>query len=223
MADIFDEVSEDLRAERAQRLAGRYGAYVVALAGLIVVAVAGYEVWRQQQVKRDAALATQYIAALQPPTSAAKGSAGESSSRQAALMSLDKLAGEAPSGYATLARLRAAALKADGGDVAGAAALWDQVANDRGADPLLRDFANLTWASRQLDSADPAAIRSRLQPLRAADSPWHALADEMDALLDLRVGRTDDARETLRKLTQDTTAPETTRSRANFLLGRLGE
>ena len=53
-------------------------------------------------------------------------------------------------------------------------------------------------------------------------NPWHALAQEAEALLDLRQGQTDAARQALRQLAQDTTAPPGVRGRANGLLARLG-
>ena len=55
MADIFDEVSEDLRAERAKRLAVRYGGWVLAAALLIVAGVAGWQVWQAREAARSAA------------------------------------------------------------------------------------------------------------------------------------------------------------------------
>ena len=71
----------------------------------------------------------------------------------------DKLAAPRPEGYATLARLREAALKADARRSAGAAALWDQVAADASADPLLRDLASLLWAQHLIDTGDPRCWR----------------------------------------------------------------
>ena len=127
-----------------------------------------------------------------------------------------------PEGYRTLARLRAAALKADAGDRQGAAALWDQVAADGSADPLLRDLASLLWASHLIDSADPSLLQDRLKALTAPDNPWHALANEQLALLDMRLGKTDQAKTMLRSLAQDTTAPNGVRGRAESLLNRLG-
>ena len=115
------------------------------------------------------------------------------------------MAATAPDGYRTLARLRAAALKADTGDLAGAAALYDQVAADSSADPLLRDLASLLWAQHQLDTGDPAPLEARLKALAVPDNPWHALASENLALLDLRQGHTDAAKATLRGLASDVT------------------
>ena len=89
-------------------------------------------------------------------------------------------------------------------------------------DPLLRDLASLLWAQHQIDSGDPSLLEARLKALAALSNPWHALADEQLALLDLRQGKVDQARTTLRRLAQDITAPNGVRGRAGALLGRLG-
>ena len=137
MVDIFDEVEEDLRAERAQALLKRYAGLLIALALLTIGAAGGWQAWRWWQAKRDAAAGTAFLAAM--TTAQAVGPASDEASRKAAIAAFEQVAATAPDGYRTLARLRAAALKADTGDAAGAAALWDQVAGDRSADPLLRD------------------------------------------------------------------------------------
>jgi hypothetical protein len=220
LVDIFDEVEEELRAERAQALLKKYGGVIVAAALLIVGAAAGWQGWRWYQARQDQAAAAAYLTAmtLAEPTAAGSNAAN----RPAAIGEFDRLAATAPEGYRTLARLRAAALKADAGDLQGAAALWDQVAADGSADPLLRDLASLLWAQHLIDSADPSLLEARLKALTAPDNPWHALADEQLALLDMRLGKTDQAKTALRSLAQDTTAPSGVRGRASGLLSRLG-
>ncbi len=39
MADIFDEIDEDLKRDRAQELWARYGKFVIAAAAAVVLAV----------------------------------------------------------------------------------------------------------------------------------------------------------------------------------------
>jgi hypothetical protein len=155
-------------------------------------------------------------------TAQATGPSSDAASRGAAIAAFDQVVATAPDGYRTLARLRAAALKADSGDLQGAAALYDQVAADTRVDPLLRDLANLLWAARQLDTGDPALLEARLKALAVPDNPWHALATEDLALLDLRQGHTDAAKTTLRRLASDVTLPQDLRGRASGLLNRLG-
>ena len=220
MVDIFDEVDEELRAERAQQLLKRYGGLIVVCAVAIVGAVAGWQGWRWYEARQDQAAAIEYIAAMNLADATAAGSS--EANRAAGIAMFTQLAAKAPAGYATLSRLREAALKADAGDLAGAAALWDQLASDASIDPLLRDLASLLWAQHQIDSGDPSLLESRLKALAAPSNPWHALADEQLALLDLRQGKVDPARTTLRRLAQDTTAPSGVRGRAGALLGRLG-
>ena len=141
LVDIFDEVDEELRAERAGKLLKRYGGLIIGLALLIVAGAAGWQGWRWYQAKQDAAAALEYLTAMRLADSAA---AGNTANTPAAIAALDRLAVTAPEGYRTLARLRDAALKADTGDLAGATALWNAVAADGAADPLLRDLANLS-------------------------------------------------------------------------------
>jgi len=214
--DIFDEVEEDLRAERAQALLKRYGGALVAGAVAIVVAAGAWEGWQWYDAKQVGAVADTYLAAMQTVTSQ-KGPA-----RQAAAAGFAEVAAKGRSGYRTLARLQEAALKADAGDLAAASALWNEVAGDSAADPLLRDLANLAWAIHHVDSADPAQVEARLRPLAEPASPFHPLAQETLAMLDLRQGKTQAARAALGQLAQDVTAPPTVRRRAQGVLARIG-
>ena len=221
MVDIFDEVDEELRAERAQQLLKRYGGVILAAAVLIVGAAAGWQGWRWYEARQDRAAAAQYLTAMTLAQASPAG--GNEAGRSAAIAAFAAVAANSPAGYATLARLQEAALRADTGDLRAAIAMWDQVAGDSSADPLLRDLASLLWAQHQLDQGDPSLLEARLKPLAAFGNPWHDLAQEQLALLDLRQGRKDQAKATLQHLSEDTTAPNGVRGRASGLLTRLGE
>ena len=220
MVDIFSEVDEELRAEKAKALFQRYAGLIGACAVLLVGGVAGWQGWRWYESRQDSAAAVQYLAAMNLADAAPAGT--NDAARGAAIAAFAQVGASAPEGYSTLARLREAGLKADAGDMPGALALWDRVAGDASADPLLRDLASLLWAQRQLDSGDPALLEARLKPLAAPGNAWHALAQEQLAVLDLRQGKSDQAKTTLRQLAQDMTAPSGVRVRANGLLNRLG-
>ena len=220
MPDIFDEVEEDLRAERAQALLRRYGGLLLIAAGIAVLAVAAYQAWRWYDAKQAGRVATAYIAAMRE-ADAASPSANSPQSVTAAQAFL-KVAGESRAGYRTLARLRAAALLAHQGKTPEALALWNEVVHDDAADPLLRSLANLLWVEHNLDHGDPSALQQRLTELETPDSPWHGLAREADAMLQLRLGKTEAARATLKQVEADPATPEGVRRRAAGLLVRLG-
>ena len=215
VVDIFDEVEEDLRAERAEKLLKKYAWVLLAAVVAIVGAAAGWQLWSRYQARQDAAAAVRFVQAQNTAEQPGAAKADQ-------IAALDQLAATGPEGYKTLARLRAAALKADSGDLPGAEALWNAVASDSGADQLLRDFASLMAVARDLDHGDPAQLEVRLKPLAEPGNAWASLAREQLALLDLRQGRVDDARKALQALSIDIGAPAGLRQRASALLAGLG-
>jgi hypothetical protein len=219
VVDIFDEVDEELREERMQEFLKKNGGLLFLAALLVIGAVAGWKAWGWYQERRDLDAATLYLAAA--ARTQAAGVAGPN--HQAAAIALGAVAAQAPEGYRVLAQLREAASRAEAGDLDGASAVWDQVAADGSADPLLRDLASLTWCLYHADKGDPALLEGRLKPLAAPGNAWRSFAQEQLALLDVRQGHTDAARTELKKLVADTTAPSGVRSRASALLERMGE
>lgn len=218
MVDIFDEVDEELRAERMQEYLKKYGGLLFAAALLVIGGVAGWKGWGWYQERQDMTAATLYLSAASRTEAA--GVAGPD--RAAAIAAFQAVAVQAPEGYRVLARLREAASRAESGDLQTASALWDQVAADGSADPLLRDLASLTWCLWHADKGDPALLEGRLKPLAAPGNTWRSLALEQLALLDLRQGRTEAAKAQLKKLAEDTTAPRGVRGRASALVARVG-
>ena len=222
VVDIFDEVSEDLRAERAQALLKRYGFLLIVAAVLVVLGVAGWQAWRWRATQQATQVATTYLEAMRRTTSGA-GVDLAGPARDQALASFAELGATGPEGYRTLARLRASALKLKAGDRAGALALLDQVSADTAADPLLRGLADLTWVQDQLDAGEPAAVEGRLAGLLTVGNAWRPLAMESQAWLFMRTGREAQARDVLKQLQADPAAPDGARGRAGWLLTRLGE
>lgn len=210
MVDIFDEVEEDLRAERAKRLWQRFAPAAIGLAVLLVAAAGGYQFWRHRAAERSAAAAAALLAA------------GTQTDKAQAAAALTTMAADAPAGVAALARLRAAGLKAETGDLNGALAEWNAVAADSSLDRVYRDLASLNWVMHQIDRADGDTLTPRLAPLMEEGAPWRASARELSALIDLRAGRTEAAKTTLTALAGDLTAPEGVRARARDLLSGMG-
>jgi hypothetical protein len=224
LADIFEEVEQDLRAERVRALLLRYGKFLVAAAVIAVLAVAGWQGLAWWRARRDQRVATAYFAAEQ----AAQATSPAASGNAKAEADFARLAGKnTPAGYRTLARLRAAALAAEGGQQKLALTLWQEVAQDPDADPLLRGLSRLLWVTHQIDGAKSAAaakpLEAELQPLLAPDNPWRPMAEEASALIAMASGDTKGAEKTLKELSGDPSAPAGTRRRAAALLARLSE
>jgi hypothetical protein len=219
VVDIFDEVSDDLRAERAAKLLRRYGGLLILGAILVLLAVGAQQAWAYEQTKRAQNAATAYLAITDQID--ALGPSITNTQRIADAASLESFAAAAPAGYRGLALLRAAALDADAGKLPAAAGAWNEVAGDPAIDKLLRDLANLLWAQHELGAVPDAAIAARLAPLTGPDDPYHALAQETQALMYLGEGNTPQAKTLFSQIAADPQAPEGVRNRADGLLAKL--
>jgi hypothetical protein len=219
VVDIFDEVSDDLRTERAIKLAQRYGGLLLLALVAVLLAVGAQQGWGWYQAKQNNKAATAYLALI-TPIDAANGNLSNAQSLADA-QALTNFAGTAPAGYRALANLRAAGLYAAAGQTAQADGIWNNVADDTSADPLLRDMANLLWAQHALGNAPDADVLARLKPLTAEQNPYHGLAQEAQALVYLHEGNSDLAKALLSQIASDPAAPDGVRNRADGLLAKL--
>jgi hypothetical protein len=216
VADIFDEVQEDLRAERAKRLLNRYGGLLTGAALLAVLAVAGVQGWRWWQDRAALAAAEGYLAA-------ARAASEPGTDAAAAAGRFAAVAADAPSGYRVLARLRAAALRAEAGERDAALAEWDAITRDGGVEAAYRDLAAVLWGMHALEKDDTAAaVEARMAPLAEGNGPYRASAAEVRALAALKRGERDVARRGFQALANDGGAPPGVRERAGRVLSGMG-
>ena len=207
MADIFHEVDEEVRRERLQQLWDRYSIYVIALAVLIVAAIGawrGYEYW---EAKKAATAGAAFESAL------SLSEAGKHAEAEAAFA---KVAAEAPAGYRTLARLRAAAELAQT-KRADAVKAYDELAADTSLGATLQDLAAVRAGMLMVDSAPLSDMRRRLDPVA---EPGHTFRHSARELLALSAWRNHDftaARRYIDMIASDGETPPGTRARADVL------
>ena len=219
MVDILDEVEEDIRHERMLAAARRYGGFLLAAAILVVLAVAGQELWQGHLNRVAQRNAAQYLAlteAVDQP-----GGTVSVDVAQSAAQKLVAFSNNASETYKTLARMRAAALYAKLNQVPEAAMLWTRVAADEAAPVLIRDVANLLWAQHELGTANETDLLARLQSMTQQDNPYHGLARELQAMVYLRQGNVAMAKSFFQQVQDDPTVASGTRSRAAAMLTEL--
>jgi hypothetical protein len=219
--DIFDEVREDLRADRARALLRRYGAFGIGLMALTLVAVGVYD-WQEKRTGQSRTqTAERFIDAQEI---AGKQADNPGKAPPAALTgTLSNIAATGPSGYRLLATLQLASVDWDAGRHDKAIAAWNGIAADSSAPKLLRDLATLTSAQHQVDSGNPQALKDQLRKLIEAGNQWRPLAEQVTALLDIRLGRVPEAKAIMNSLTIDPQAPPGVRQMAQDLLTTMGE
>lgn len=215
MADIFQEVDEDLRRDRYERLWQRYGGIILVVAIIVIAGTAGYVVWEKWRTTRQMT-ETQSLAEMIEPALAATGDAA------AAATALAGFAGQSASGQAILARFFEAGLRAKAGDRPAAVAAYDRLAADSSLPAGYRDLAVLLAVLHNATDGDPAVLQARLAPLTAESGAWRHTARELTAVLAGRAGDTARARSLWQELAADGAAPASLRNRAAELAAQYG-
>lgn len=203
MADIFNEIDEELRNEQIHKLWDRYGVLVLVGAVAIVVAVAGwrgYDYWRTIQARAQGD-------AFAAATALAK--AGDAKGAEEAFIGLAKTGA---GGYPALASLRAAATVAEAGDEAAAMRAFDGIAANAATPPLLAEVARVRAAYLALDVEERAALEARVTPMALAGKPFRHSAREILAFAAWKAG---DAAATRRWIDSIEADPETPRDLAD--------
>lgn len=203
MADIFNEIDEELRQEKLKKLWDRWGVLVLVAAVAVVVAVAGWRVWDHMRLQRAAAEGDAYVAA----TELAKS--GDVKGAEEALLTL---AGTSAGGYPVLAALRAAGARAQAGEIEPAIAAFDAVASDPKTPADMADIARIRAAYLAVDTADRPSVEARVAPLAAAGRPYRAAAREILALAAWKAG---DVAAVTARISEIEADPETPRDLAD--------
>lgn len=221
MADIFQEVDEDLRRDTASALWAKYQNVVYGLVVVIVLGTAGATGWRIYDRQAREAAGTAYLNALQAVEQDPK-------SAPEVLGQLVHAGGP----FAGLARfdLAHAALKA--GDKQGALDLLTAMAADADFAAPLKGAAALTGGYIALDLGKADAALALVQPLTAEGQPYRLSALEISGLAAYASGDKAKAKEIFQGLDdiykkEDAAgiqkAPVNLRNRVTIMLDRLAD
>lgn len=208
MADIFNEVEEELRKDKYQEWLRTYGPWVAGAAAAVILGVAGYEGWKawSQNQKESASIA--YSSAVESYDDARTAEAASA---------FEDLAANGPDGYAALALMRRGAMALENGDHDAAADFFEAAA-DRASDPIISDLAAIkaVWARFETYSADDLA--NRLSPLTGEGRPFRFLAHEAIGMSALQAGNYAAARQAFESIVYAIEAPQGVSARANAAL-----
>ncbi|OHV87179.1 tetratricopeptide repeat protein [Mesorhizobium sp. ORS 3428] len=202
------EVNEEIRREQAQALWDRFGPALLGLAILIVVATAavvGYRYWDESRANRSGDAFSQAL------------KLANDGKNDEAIAALDQLEKDGYGAYPLLARMRAATVKADKGDVAAAIKDFDEVAADGAIPAGIRDMARLRAALLLVDHGSFADVSSRVEALTADTNPLRSSAREALGLAAWKEGKSADALKLFDQIASDDGAPRNVRQRAQLM------
>ena len=207
MSDIFREVEEDVRREKFQKFWKAYGDYVIAVAALIIMGIAGFELWqRYQATQRDkASVAFSAAQAIRDPSQAVNAFAD--------------LAKTAPKGYALLAKLEQASSMLASGQRDGAIALYKEIADQHKGG--IGAVARLRQAWALADTSSRGDLETLLAPLRTEGGVWKPNADEILAYSDYHNNQIAKAAAEFDALAKDANSPQQLQRRSQAMAAFL--
>jgi len=209
MADVFREINEELRREKAARFWARYQYLIIGVALAIIVAAGGWRYWQYSTQQAAEAAGARFAQAVE------LAQAGKSKEAQEAF---ESIAMDGPAGYALLARFRAAHEIARR-DPADALNAYDSIAADTAASAPIREAAQLRAAFLAVDHEDFSQVRKRLEPLAREGGTYRLSALELLALAAFRAEEYDLASGWLDQIVAAPDAPDSIRRRAGAIQG----
>lgn len=215
-AALLQEVDEAVRKDRLDTIMQRYGRWIIGAIFASLLAFGGYLYWSHRQDIARGENAEALLGALDK--------AGTNQPR-AAVSELQKLeAGKAPA-YRAAALIEQANLKAQAGDLKGAAALMAKVAGDTKLDQTLRDLALIRQTAFEFDTLKPETVIARMKPMVDAKDPassWFASAAELSAIAHYQLGQYDQAGALYGRIAKLPDINKTLQSRSVQMAGMLG-
>jgi hypothetical protein len=213
VTDIFREVDEELSRDRALAAWRRHGRYVIAFGIAAVIAVAAFGGWQDYRERQRQGEGRAYARAIDLVV---RNDVSAASAAMADVAAKD-------GGYRVMALLEEASLKVRVGDRAGATKIYDAIAADSSFGRPFRELAGILSALVNLDSADPATLKQKLQPLAGEGHAFRPSAIELQGVMALRQGDFKAAKQYFRTLSDDASAPAGMRQRATQILTWIGE
>jgi hypothetical protein len=212
VADLFQEIDEELRQDKASKLWSMYGKYIITVVIIVIGSVAGYRFWQHDQIAKGEKASVIYESAM------ALGSSGD---MQGAIKLLSDPEVSETLGYLTLAKMQKANFALKIKDIEGAMLTFQTIKNDDAISSAIRELAHFNYISAGLKAqAGPEEI-VELDTLIQGNNPWRFMAKELRVSRALDNGNVTLATTLLSELVDDENTPSRLRGRMTELLKAL--
>jgi len=192
LSDIFREVEEEVRRERFEQIWKQYGDYIIAGVALIIIAIAGFELWQRYEENQKFKASETFIAAQQ---------LAETGNLNQATQAFEVVAKDAPGGYVKMARLSQAGVLQISGQPNEALMIYKTIAKDD--DGLIGSIARLRGGWILAAEGPRTDLDSLVAPLTDPTSPWRFSAREILAYADFHTGLNAKAQKEFQEIAND--------------------
>jgi hypothetical protein len=214
MNDLIDEVAEDLKEEKYRNLVQKVTKLFVILALFVVVSVSLY-VWKENKDKNiQMELGQLFNQAI---------SASENNKLDDAIVHLNKIIEHPDQQYAALAYLNKASLLFKQGKSAEAQKALLEMIEHKHFDAALRELAQLTYFSSQLNEEQTDKHKASLAKLANENKPWKLSALQLKALYEIKNNNIKEAKESLNQILASKEATRASYDTASSILSSISQ
>lgn len=207
------EVDEEFRRDQVAHFWTRYGRWLLIALGLLLLALAGWLYWREEQKRAAGDFGAELLQAAD---------ALEANNIDRATPTIAKAVAARQPGYEAVGRLTQAAIAVREGKTAEAATLYGAIAADGGIAEPFRELATIRQLMLQFDTLPYATLVARLEPIAKAGNPWFGSAGEMLAVAHMRAGNPERAAPIFAAIAKDRGVPASIRARTGQMASMLG-
>lgn len=190
MADIFDEVSEELKQDQLKQIWNNYSKYIISVAFIIFISVLGYFFYDKWRLEKIEVSSSQFFSGI------------EKLEKKEFLSSIEifsKNVDQAHQGYKTLSLFGIAEAYFKIGKVDEMVLSYKSIYENQNIDIYYRDLARLLSVMKDNVSSFETQ-RKILEPILNSPSKLQLLAAELEIMLFIRFNKIDEAKLSISKL-----------------------
>ena len=194
MADIFDEVSEELKQDQLKQIWNNYSKYIISVAFILFISVLGYFFYDKWRLEKIEVSSLQFFSGI------------EKLEKKEFLSSIEifsKNVDQAHQGYKTLSLFGIAEANFKIGKVDEMILNYKSIYENQNIDVYYRDLARLLSVMK--DNVSSFEIQKKiLDPILNSPSKLQLLAAELEIMLLIRFNKIDEAKLSISKLLKRT-------------------
>lgn len=194
MADIFDEVSEELKQDQLKQIWNNYSKYIISVAFILFISVLGYFFYDKWRLEKIEVSSSQFFSGI------------EKLEKKEFLSSIEifsKNVDQAHQGYKTLSLFGIAEANFKIGKVDEMILNYKSIYENQNIDVYYRDLARLLSVMK--DNVSSFEIQKKiLEPILNSPSKLQLLAAELEIMLLIRFNKIDEAKLSISKLLKRT-------------------
>jgi hypothetical protein len=211
MADLIDEIKDDIQQEQYAKLWHQYSNYIIGLIIAVVLSTAVFVWWKNySQAKSEEQGSNIYKAFI----------AEKDANSEASLQLYSSIIDNGDKSHASISELRKAGLLLSVGKIDEALGLYKDLADNKKYPDELRELAGLLYIYNSINNGS-ADYLPRLKAMADGDGVFRYSAKELLAFTEFSAGSLDEAKKIFQELNSDINTPAKIKDRSGEMIGAI--